>query len=230
MILSKNPPAASHMGGVCEQQILLLILKNYGASLDNESLQTLVTEVEAEVEVEVGNSRPLTIERLSDPTSLMPLSPANLLTSKKKVIMPPHGNFDQPDIYSRCRWRRIQHLANEFWSRWKNKFLSTLQGRQKWNDLKENSEVEDIVLLKMNNMDQNEWPMVQVVEKMPDKDGLVRSVKLPIGSKNNSDQTLIRPIKKLVLLVRNKDVQFPNEDIELYLGVKTRPSNLRGAR
>ena len=43
---------------------------------------------------------------------------------------------------------------------------------------------------------------------MPDKDGIVRSVKLRIGSKNNSDETLIRPIKKLVLLVRNEDVQF----------------------
>ena len=43
---------------------------------------------------------------------------------------------------------------------------------------------------------------------MPDKDGLVRSAKLRIGSKNNSDETLIRPIIKLVLLVRNEVVQF----------------------
>ena len=43
---------------------------------------------------------------------------------------------------------------------------------------------------------------------MPDKDGLVRSSKLRIGSKNNSDETLIRPIIKLVLLVRNEVVQF----------------------
>ena len=47
---------------------------------------------------------------------------------------------------------------------------------------------------------------------MPDKDGLVRSVKLCIGSKNNSDQTLICPITKLILLVRNEDVQFPNRE------------------
>ena len=43
---------------------------------------------------------------------------------------------------------------------------------------------------------------------MPDKDGLVRSAKLRIRSKNNSDETLIRPITKLVLLVRNEVVQF----------------------
>ena len=115
---------------------------------------------------------------------------------------------NQVDIYSRRQWRRIQHLANEFCFRWKNEFLSTLQSWQKWNDLKKNIEVGDIVLLKTNNTNQNECPMGWAIEKMPDKDGIVRSVKLRIGSKNNSDETQIRPIKKLVLLVRNEDVQF----------------------
>ena len=115
---------------------------------------------------------------------------------------------NQADIYSRRQWRRIQHLANEFCFRWKNEFLSTLQSRQKWNDLKKNIGVGDIVLLKTNNTNQNECPMGWAIEKMPDKDGIVRSVKLRIGSKNNSDETLIRPIKKLVLLVKNEDVQF----------------------
>ena len=154
------------------------------------------------------NFRTLTIKTLSDLTSPMPLPPANLLTSKTKVIMPPLGNFDQPDIYNRRRWRRIQHLANKFWSRWKNEFLSTLQSRQIWNDLKENIRSGDVVLLKTNNENWNEWPMVRVVEKMPDKNGLVRSVKLRIGSKKNSGQ--IHPITKIILLVRNEDVRFPN--------------------
>ena len=52
--------------------------------------------------------------------------------------------------------------------------------------------------------------MESAVENMTDKDGLIRSVKLRIGGKQNSDQTLIRPITKLVLLVRNEDVQFPD--------------------
>ena len=43
---------------------------------------------------------------------------------------------------------------------------------------------------------------------MPDNNGLVRTVKLRIAIKNNSDQTLIRTITRLLLLVRNKDVQF----------------------
>ena len=85
-----------------------------------------------------------------------------------------------------------------------------MQSQQEWNDLKENIKVSDVVLLKTNNTNQNEWPMVQATEKMLDKDGIVKSVKLHIGSKDNSDQTLIRPITKFVFLVRNKDVQFPD--------------------
>ena len=79
------------------------ILRNHETSLNDESLRTLVTEVEV-----IVNSRPLTIETLNDPTSPMPLSPANLLTSKTKIIIPPPDNFNQPDIYSRRQWRRIQ--------------------------------------------------------------------------------------------------------------------------
>ena len=124
MTFSKNPPAASQVGGVWERQIrscrniLSSILQNHGTSLNDESLQRIVTEVQV-----IVNSRPLTIETLSDPTSPMPISLANLLTLKTKLIMPPLGSFDQPDMYSRRRWRRIQHLGNKFCTRLKNEFF-----------------------------------------------------------------------------------------------------------
>ena len=52
--------------------------------------------------------------------------------------------------------------------------------------------------------------MARVIEKMPGRDGLVRTVKLRIGLKNNSEKTLIRPITKLILLLKNEDVRFPD--------------------
>ena len=115
----KNPPLASHMGGVWERQIrstraiLGSLLKTHGKCLDDESLLTVMTEVEG-----ILNSRPLTVEVLNDPTSLQPLSPVNILTMKSKVVSPPPaGEFSKPDnIYSRKHWRCIQHIANEFWS------------------------------------------------------------------------------------------------------------------
>ena len=72
--------------------------------------------------------------------------------------------------------------------------------------MKESIKIGDVVLLNTTNTNWSECPMARVVQKMQDNDGLVRSVKLHIGSKNSSDQTLIRPITKLVLLVRNEDV------------------------
>ena len=45
------------------------------------------------------NSRHLIVETISDLTSELPLSPANILTMKSKVVMPPPGKFSKPDLY-----------------------------------------------------------------------------------------------------------------------------------
>ena len=103
------------MGGVWEQQIrssrniLSSLLKTHRRSLNDEVLSTLMAEVEA-----VMNSRPLTVELLSDGNSLNPISPSNLLTMKSKVVMPPPGGFGRADIYCRKHWRRVRHISDEF--------------------------------------------------------------------------------------------------------------------
>ena len=134
MIWKRNPPLSSNMEGVWERQIrsaraiLNSLLKTHGSSLSDESLQTLLVEVEA-----IINSRPLTTDVLSDVTSLAPLSPVNLLTMKSKVVMPLPDHFISPDRCCIKDWRRVQHLSNEFWNRWRKEVLLTLQNRGKWN-------------------------------------------------------------------------------------------------
>ena len=59
-----------------------------------------------------------------------PLTAENISSMKSNVILPPPGVFQAADRYSRKQWRRVQHLANEFWSRWKKKFLHSLQERK----------------------------------------------------------------------------------------------------
>ena len=136
MVWKRNPPHASNMGGVQEQQIrsarpiLNSLLETHGSKLTEESLQTLVVEVEA-----IVNSRPLTTEVMNDVTSLAPSSLINFLTMKSRVISLP-GNFTTPDRYSRKQWRRVQHVANEFWDRWRKEVLLTIQNRKKWNNQK----------------------------------------------------------------------------------------------
>ena len=129
-----NPPSASHMGGVWERQIrsvhaiLCALLQSSGQQLDDESLRTFMCEAEA-----IVNSRPLTTDGLTTPSSPEPLTPNHLLTMKANVLLPPPRDFKRADFYSRKRWCRVQHLANEFWNRWKKDFLQSLQERQKWN-------------------------------------------------------------------------------------------------
>ena len=122
-----NVPSASHMGGVWERQIrsvrnvLAALLSNNASQLDDESLHTFMCEAES-----IINSRPLSVDGLQDPDAPRPLTPNHLLTMKSKIVLPPPGNFQDADKYSRKRWRRVQHLSNEFWSRWRKEFLQSL--------------------------------------------------------------------------------------------------------
>ena len=68
--------------------------------------------------------------------------------------MPPPGEFQKENIYCRKQWRCVQHLANEFWSRWKKEVYATLQVHHKWNKIVRNFKVEDIVLLQVGTSGQ----------------------------------------------------------------------------
>ena len=196
------------MGGVWERQIrsvrgiLSSLMKTHGHMLNDESFRTLIVEAEA-----IVNSRPLTVDSLSDPESPNPLSPTNILTLKPKVTRGPPGVFQDADLYCRKRWRRVQHLANEFWLRWRREFLLTLQNRVKWTKEKRNFMKGDIVLVKDEDVRRNQWPMAKIVDVYPSPDGMVRSVKVRLGSKDNKCKVSVleRPITKLVLLLESED-------------------------
>ena len=204
-----NPPAASHMGGVWERQIrttrriLDTLLHEHGSRLDDESLQTLMREVES-----ILNSRPLTVIS-SDVKDPYPLSPNQILTMKTSIVLPPPGKFQRNDIYMRRRWRLVQYLCNLFWSRWKREYLPTLQERAKWNKVKRNLKVDDIVLVRDENAPQNVWPMGVVTRVEPDSKGLVRSVVL-----RTHTTELHRPVNKLILMLTAEERMDAIQDTE----------------
>ena len=148
------------------------MLRSYAGRLNDESLRTLFVEVEA-----IVNSRPLTVENLSDET-VEPLTPNHILTMKSKVVLPPPGIFEEADVYCRKRWRTVQHLSNQFWDRWRKEFLVTLQERQKWNQAGRDFVVDDIVLVKDPDAPRNQWPMGRVVEVVRSEDGLARKFRV----------------------------------------------------
>lgn len=130
-----NVPASSHMGGVWERQIRTIrsvltgILYQVSGRMDFASLRIFLYEPMA-----IVKSRPLTVENINDAYGPVPIMPNQLLTMRSKITTQPPGKFERRDVYARKRWRRVQHLANEFWTQWKKKYLMNLQNRKEWID------------------------------------------------------------------------------------------------
>ena len=204
-----NVPHASHMGGVWERQIksvravLSALMADLGDQLDHETLRTLFTEAE-----NIVNSRPLTAD-VSDPNSLQPLTPMQLLTLKSQVVLPPPGEFSRPDMYSKKRWKRVQFLANQFWQRLRKEYLQSLQTRRKWQNARRNLQIGDIVIDKDDDLPRNQWPLAKVTNIYLSDDGLVRKVEIQKGTRNvdkhgrrkNGLSTYDRPVHKVIVLV-----------------------------
>eukprot|EP00794_Sanderia_malayensis_P012609 gene12609-13897_t len=171
---------------------------------DDEFLRTLMCEAES-----IVNSQPFTVNQLTDPDSPEPLTPNHLLTMKSKVLLPPRGVFIEADIYCNRRWRRVQHLANGFWTQWRKEFLLILQERQKWVRPEHNLCVGDIVMVKEENLARNQWELSRISSVYPSADGRIRKVQVAVADKTldkkggriNPVHFYVRPVEKMVLLV-----------------------------
>ncbi|XP_041484116.1 uncharacterized protein LOC121430782 [Lytechinus variegatus] len=217
-----NPPHASHMGGVWERQIQTVrralepLMMSAGKQLDDEAFRTFLSEAES-----IVNSRPLTTQNLSSSNAQEPLTPNHLLTMKSKVVLPLPGKFQKADMYARKWWRRVQHLTNEFWTRWMKEYLTDLQTRKKWARPRKSLKVGDIVISKEADDNRAQWPLGRVSKVYPSNDGLVRKVQLVMGDSSLDSQgkrqkqptTLERPLHKLMLLLSPEET-LETSDIE----------------
>ena len=200
---SMSLPHASHIGGTWERMIRSarnvlqgILSERTSTRMDTSSLRTLLYEC-----MYIVNSRPLTTQQLTRDSviQLQPLTPNNLLTMKNQPLQAPPGNFDEADMYSRKRWKRVQHLCEQFWSRCKPEYLQSLQRRSKWRDIQHNLEPGDVVLLKGKDLPRCRWKLGRIVKAPPSHDELVRKVELRTGG----GQIYQRPIHNLILLVAN---------------------------
>ncbi len=198
-----NPPHASHMGGAWERMIGItrrildgMLLQKKHAHLTHEVLCTLMAEVSA-----IINARPL-VPVSTDPYSPCILTPAMLLTQKPRLPVP-FENYTEKDLL-KCQWKRVQALANEFWSRWRKEYISTLQPRRKWHETHRNLQPGDVVLLKQVQFPRNDWPLGLITSVFPSNDGKVRKVEVRTTSGGNV-KTFLRPISDVILLLAKEE-------------------------
>jgi hypothetical protein len=84
-----------------------------------------------------------------------------------------------------------------------------LQIRQKWVHRERNIKIDDIVLIKDENLPRCKWHLARVCEVLNGSDNLVRRVKLIVGDREldaagrriQSPSILERPIQKLIHVV-----------------------------
>ncbi|XP_059837241.1 uncharacterized protein LOC132400293 [Hypanus sabinus] len=195
-----NTPHASHMGGAWERmigiarRILDSMFLQQRTRLTHEVLCTLMAEVTA-----IMNSRPL-LPVSSDPENPFILSPSMLLTQKAGAPPPP-GDFSDKDLYTK-QWRQVQALANPFWSRWRQKYLPSLQQRRKWTEPRRNLQVGDLVLLRDKQITRNSWPMARITATFPSEDGHVRKIELKTTDQGDV-KIYQRPVTEVILLLPN---------------------------
>lgn len=196
-----NLPHSSHMGGVWERMIGIarrildaMLLKIHSPNLTHEVLTTLMAEVAA-----IMNARPI-VPVSSDPDMSTVLTPAMLLTQKVDSVSAPPGDLDLKDVY-RSQWKQVQGLADSFWRRWRQEYLTTLQTRRKWQADQPNLQIGDIVLLKDSQVKRNEWPTGLVVDTFPGRDNRVRKIEVRVV-KDGSPKVYLRPTSEVVLLVK----------------------------
>ena len=119
-----NLPHCSHMGETWKCLICSVrnafdpSLSKVGSQLDDETLQTLMTEVGC-----IINSTPLNVDYLCDAQAPEHLTPNHLLTMKPKRVLPPPGQFQRANVYCRKRWRRVQYFTDQLSS--KSQFVPT---------------------------------------------------------------------------------------------------------
>ena len=81
--------------------------------------------------IAIVNSRPITpfIDRETGAQTLY-----HLPHMKSGIVMPPLGQFDSNDVYSRKRWRGVQGSEESFWFSWRTHYFSNLQRRAIWQE------------------------------------------------------------------------------------------------
>ncbi len=194
------PGHAPHFGGLWEAAVkgMKTHIKKVVSSvkLTFEEMYTVLTQIESCL-----NSRPL-VPLPSDEDGVEALTPGHFLIGRSLELIPDPA-YSYRNLTLLSRWNLCQSLVRHFWSRWSREYLKTLQRYTKWKLPSRNIQVGDIVIVCEDNVVPAKWPLGRIVETFPEKDELVRVVKVKTVS-----GTYKRPTSKIALLLKTNRWMF----------------------
>lgn len=123
------------------------------------------------------------------------------LTPAHFIIGAPITDLPEPSVLNLLEnrlslYQKLTQMKQKFWSQFYKNYLSELQPRSKWLQIKSNLNKGDIVILKEECTPPACWPLGKIVSVNKNKhDNLVRSVVI-----RTAKGKYTRPINKIVLL------------------------------
>lgn len=166
-------PRSPSQGGNHEAAVKLYkhhLVRMMGARrLSLSEFVSLTTRIEACL-----NSRPLGVQ-YDDPTDHIVLTPAHFLIGREFENVAVDEPADDGKTFA-YRWRKVQHMHQQFWASWQRDYINALQSRNKWINERHDLEINDIVLIKEDGIPPQQWMIGRVSKLHPGNDGLVRNV------------------------------------------------------
>lgn len=186
------PARASHMAGIWERAVGLVKYHLKRVMKDTKLTARRFDHVLKQIECCL-NSRPLWANTPNEddievitPSHFFNFQPINTLP-RPDLSHVPMNRLDQ--------YQFLYRLYTDFWKSWSKEYLDQLQKREKWNSIKPNVSVGQIVVISDDSLPPSRWAIGKITNTFPAKDGLVRVVEvLCNGTK------LKRPIHRLGLL------------------------------
>jgi hypothetical protein len=168
------PPLSPHTNGAIERLVGAMkrgLEAIVTSDMDDEVFNTLVIKVEG-----LMNARPLTY--LSDnPEDLRPLTPNHFLLP---VLARELRDVPEGEVTSKTRkFKMIENIQDQFWNRFIQEYLPSLNKTERWTKHSEDIKVGDIVFLLEKN-ERGKYPLAKVVEVYPGADGRVRTVDIMV--------------------------------------------------
>ncbi|CAG9132562.1 unnamed protein product [Plutella xylostella] len=196
-----SPAYSPHFNGLVEGSVKSVkhhLKRVLSAHLTFEEMYTTLTQIEA-----ILNSRPLT-PLSSDPSDLVPLTPAHFILGRTLTMLPYPINTEPSTSYL-PRHKRVEQMKLHFWNRYYKEYITELQTRQKWRKDGEQLQNGDMVLVKDDRLPPNKWLLGRITNVYPGTDGIAR-----VADILTTSGTIRRAFNRLCLLpMLEQDVPRP---------------------